>query len=44
MRICLLLSRNTYTSVEYWLNLPLTELAEWVKASVDLAKEIKEAR
>lgn len=44
MRICLLLSRNTYTSVEYWLSLPLTELAEWVNASVKLAEEIRNAR
>lgn len=38
-RQCLVMAQNTYTPVQFWVEMPLTELAEWIESNNDLIKE-----
>ncbi|MBR3965462.1 MAG: hypothetical protein IKJ91_00145 [Clostridia bacterium] len=44
MRACLILSRGTYTPIDFWLELPLSELGAWIKSYIDLTDEIENSR
>ena len=39
MRQCLTMSRNWYTPVTYWLNMPLLELRRWIEVSNKVIEE-----
>jgi len=39
MKACLTMSSSFHTPVDYWLNLPLSELHSWVAAAHELNKE-----
>lgn len=38
MRTSLLLSMSTYTPVDYWMNMPFTELGKWLEIASDILK------
>jgi hypothetical protein len=42
-RTVLKMARNEYTPVNIWMDMPLMEFSEWVHASIELEKEVKEA-
>lgn len=39
MRVALTMSRAYYTPIDYWLNLKVDELGEWVQVAAQLTKE-----
>lgn len=43
-RICIILSKATYTGIPFWMALPLSELVEWIRTHNDLVDEADENR
>lgn len=41
-RLCFILSDHSKTSITYWLELPLSELVEWIATNNDIIHERNE--
>ena len=43
-RQCLIMAKNTHTGVDFWLQLPLVEFADWIEENNLIVREEIQAR
>ena len=41
--LCIILSRNTYTPVNFWLDVRLRDIVPWIKANNKVIKEVRDS-